>query len=118
MPSRLQTIILGVVLIGCCIFAINTGFNQLDFPHTSSSLESQRSSNDVASSSQPQAVRGLDVASLLPPLYNNVTVGDAWVFPSSNFDLGAKGMSCECFDPGSKSCTSFSEHSVEDSEQH
>lgn len=39
-------------------------------------------------------------APLAAPLYRNVTAGDAWVFPSSANDLGARDMSCECFNPG------------------
>ena len=38
-------------------------------------------------------------APLAAPLYHNVTVGEAWVFPSSANDLGARDMSCECFNP-------------------
>lgn len=36
------------------------------------------------------------------PLYNNVSVGVAWVFPASDHDIGARGMRCECFDPDCK----------------
>lgn len=36
---------------------------------------------------------------LLAPLYHNVTAGEVWVYPSSKFDLGARSMNCECFDP-------------------
>lgn len=38
-------------------------------------------------------------AALLAPLYHTVTAGEAWVFPSSAKDLGARDMSCECFNP-------------------
>ena len=106
MHSKIQAFILGAFAIICCILAIGTGLNYLDPPHVSSSLEEQQQGdgNDVASSPQRQmTIRGLlGATELLPPFYNNVTAGDAWVFPSSNFDLGAKGMGCECFDPTSK----------------
>lgn len=36
------------------------------------------------------------------PYYRNVSIGSAWVMPSSPFDLGARAMSCECFDPDSE----------------
>ena len=36
---------------------------------------------------------------LLAPFYRNVTAGGAWVLPESPFDLGARAMTCECFDP-------------------
>ena len=36
---------------------------------------------------------------LQAPKYPNVTIGQAWVYPSSPFDLGARAMSCECFAP-------------------
>ncbi len=38
---------------------------------------------------------------LLPGIYRNVSVGQAWVYPSSNFDPGARSMTCECFSPDS-----------------
>lgn len=41
---------------------------------------------------------------LLPPLNRAVTPGLAWVYPSSPNDLGARSMSCECFDPGDQCC--------------
>ena len=50
------------------------------------------------------------VAPLAAPLYRNVTTGEAWVYPSSANDLGARDMSCECFDPGGESCISFREY--------
>ena len=40
-----------------------------------------------------------NVSSYLPPYYRNVTAGGAWVLPASPYDLGARAMSCECFDP-------------------
>ena len=40
--------------------------------------------------------------SLSAPCYRNVTNGSVWVIPSSAFDLGARDMSCECFDPDRK----------------
>ncbi|KAM0799925.1 hypothetical protein BDR22DRAFT_272021 [Usnea florida] len=43
-------------------------------------------------------------ATLAAPLYGNVAAGDVWVFPSSANDLGARQMSCECFDPGNQCC--------------
>ena len=41
--------------------------------------------------------------SLLAPHIYNVSAGAAWVFPSSANDLGARGMSCECFNPNGMS---------------
>ena len=38
-------------------------------------------------------------ASLLAPVYREAEAGDVWVYPNSSFDLGARAMSCECFDP-------------------
>ena len=38
-------------------------------------------------------------ATLLAPIYRNVTADDVWVYPNSSFDLGARSMNCECFDP-------------------
>lgn len=40
-----------------------------------------------------------NVTLLSAPYYRNVSVGAAWVVPSSANDLGARDMSCECFDP-------------------
>ena len=40
-------------------------------------------------------------APLLPPLYRNASAGSVWVYPSSKYDLGARDMGCECFDPES-----------------
>ena len=36
------------------------------------------------------------------PYFRNVSAGDAWVVPSSAFDLGARYVNCECFDPSRK----------------
>ncbi|KAL9008200.1 MAG: hypothetical protein Q9173_006653 [Seirophora scorigena] len=36
---------------------------------------------------------------LLPGYHRNVSTGAAWVVPASRFDLGARAMTCECFDP-------------------
>ncbi|KAL8958031.1 MAG: hypothetical protein Q9193_004833 [Seirophora villosa] len=36
---------------------------------------------------------------LLPGYHRNVSTGAAWVMPASRFDLGARAMTCECFDP-------------------
>ena len=38
---------------------------------------------------------------LQAPKYPNITIGQAWVYPSSPFDLGARAMTCECFAPDS-----------------
>ena len=40
--------------------------------------------------------------SVAAPYYRNVSAGDAWVIPSSAYDIGARDMTCECFDPDSK----------------
>lgn len=40
---------------------------------------------------------------LLPGYHRNITAGAAWVVPASPFDLGARSMTCECFDPDGKS---------------
>lgn len=39
---------------------------------------------------------------LLPGYHRNVSAGAAWVLPASRTDLGARAMSCECFDPDGK----------------
>ena len=39
----------------------------------------------------------------IAPYYHNVSIGNVWVLPSSKYDLGARDMTCECFDPGRKS---------------
>ncbi|KAI4112888.1 MAG: hypothetical protein LQ345_006034 [Seirophora villosa] len=36
---------------------------------------------------------------LLPGYHRNVSTGAAWIVPASRFDLGARAMTCECFDP-------------------
>jgi hypothetical protein len=41
---------------------------------------------------------------LAAPLYRNVTVGQAWVYPSNPFDLSPRSISCECFNAD---CTSY-----------
>ena len=43
-----------------------------------------------------------NVTSPIAPLYHNVSVGVAWGIPASTYDLGARGMTCECFDPDRK----------------
>lgn len=47
----------------------------------------------------PTAVGPNGAATLLAPVYRNVTADDVWVYPNSSFDLGARSMGCECFDP-------------------
>ncbi len=42
-------------------------------------------------------------ANLLAPVFREVETGNAWVFPNSSFDLGARSMTCECFDPSGES---------------
>lgn len=41
---------------------------------------------------------------LLPAYHRNTTAGAAWVIPASPFDLGARSMTCECFDPDETCC--------------
>lgn len=36
---------------------------------------------------------------LLMAYHRSVAAGAAWVMPASPFDLGARAMTCECFDP-------------------
>jgi hypothetical protein len=36
------------------------------------------------------------------PYFRNVSAGGVWVLPSRRFDIGGRGMSCECFDPDGK----------------
>ena len=43
-----------------------------------------------------------EYGSLLAPVYRGVETGHAWVYPKSSFDLGARSMTCECFDPSGK----------------
>lgn len=33
------------------------------------------------------------------PYFRNVSPGGVWVVPSERFDIGGRGMSCECFNP-------------------
>ncbi len=40
-----------------------------------------------------------NVTLLSAPYYRNASAGAAWVVPSSAYDLVARDMSCECFDP-------------------
>ncbi|KAA6412826.1 MAG: hypothetical protein FRX48_03819 [Lasallia pustulata] len=47
-------------------------------------------------------------ASALAPYYRSVSNGSVWVIPSSAYDLGARGMSCECFDPDQTCCMAAS----------
>lgn len=54
--------------------------------------------NDVFFRGLP-ANASTNVTLLSAPYYRNVSVGAAWVVPSSAYDLGARDMSCECFDP-------------------
>ena len=35
---------------------------------------------------------------LLPPIYRNVSIGQALVYLNSPFDLGARNMDCQCSD--------------------
>ena len=51
---------------------------------------------------QVNATHNATKETVAAPYYRNVTAGDAWVMPSSAYDLGARGMTCECFDPDSK----------------
>jgi uncharacterized membrane protein YfcA len=39
----------------------------------------------------------------LAPLFNNISVNAsaAWVYPDNRFDIGARQMNCECFNPSS-----------------
>ena len=37
------------------------------------------------------------------PYYRNTTAGAVWVVPDSPFDIGARSMSCECFESNGKS---------------
>ncbi|KAL8941772.1 MAG: hypothetical protein Q9216_002057 [Gyalolechia sp. 2 TL-2023] len=46
---------------------------------------------------------------LLPAFHRNTTAGAAWVIPASPFDLGARAMICECFDPDPTSLPSVSQ---------
>ena len=45
------------------------------------------------------AVNAHEAATLLAPIYRNLSTDDVWVYPNSSFDLGARSMNCECFDP-------------------
>ena len=53
----------------------------------------------VTSSSTTLAATKVSLVPLLPPLYHNATSGPAWVYPTSPYDIGARSMSCECFNP-------------------
>jgi len=47
---------------------------------------------------QPNLTSNASTAIVAAPYFRNVSAGDAWVMPGT-FDLGARSMLCECFDP-------------------
>lgn len=74
------------------------GYGHQSFHHAkafNSSLPAIPSSNATSLPANPFS----NATSLLPPYYRNVTTGGAWVLPASPYDLGARAMTCECFDP-------------------
>ena len=64
-------------------------------------LGSNKSSNSTSANQSPHHanVSNVTFSALLAPVHHNVSAGSAWVYPSSDHDIGAKDMSCECFDP-------------------
>ena len=42
------------------------------------------------------------------PYFRNVSAGEVWVVPSDRYDIGGRGMSCECFNPDGKQRPSLS----------
>ena len=77
---------------------INASF-LLVFTHTADALTSALNNHDGyirnISTVSNSSISGF----LLPGYYRNTTPGAAWVMPASPFDLGARDMTCECFDP-------------------
>ena len=61
-------------------------------------------SSSIALATQAFTSNATVFAPLAAPLYHNVIIGEAWVFPSSANDLGARDMSCECFNPDGEFC--------------
>ena len=49
-----------------------------------------------------QANLSTNTTFLSAPYYRSISPGAAWVIPRSIFDLGARDMTCECFDPSRK----------------
>ncbi len=47
---------------------------------------------------QANITSNASIAIVAAPYFRNVSAGDAWVMPGT-FDLGARSMLCECFDP-------------------
>lgn len=47
---------------------------------------------------QVNTTSNASIAIVAAPYFRNVSAGDAWVIPGT-FDLGARSMLCECFDP-------------------
>ena len=81
--------------------SINTISTTCTVPNTTPFFASSHTSSPSACAASTYNTTNATIfAPLLPPLYHNVTTGEAWVFPSSPYDLGARDvMSCECFDP-------------------
>lgn len=38
------------------------------------------------------------------PYFRNVSAGEVWVLPNRRYDIGGRGMSCECFSPDGTRC--------------
>ena len=92
MRQAFRTVVQGSLIVGSALLAVTSGQNINSIPHISSP-EYQKATKFTSTA-------------LLPPLYHNVTTGEAWVYPSSKYDLGARAMSCECFDPDRKNAFS------------
>lgn len=94
---RISSITMLLPIMICLFIATANSMNTTTFNVLPSAFASINTSSILAHPSNSNATI---FAPLAAPLYRNVTAGEAWVFPSSPNDLGARGMSCECFNPG------------------
>jgi len=91
MPTLIQVVAVGVLAVASVSVSITAGVNHYKLD----TIENKNGTNATA-------------AVLMPPLYNNITKDMTWVYPTSDLDLSARDMSCECFDPTRKICPFYS----------
>lgn len=97
--ARLNTVII-MMLLQLIMFFLVVAVDSINT--TTCKVTSQAFASNTSSSAT--LIQGFTsnvtfFAPLAAPLYHNITVGEAWVYPSSANDLGARDMSCECFNP-------------------
>ena len=95
---RIPSIAMLLPIMICLFIATANSMNTTTFNLLLSAFASNNTSSALLA--HPSTSNATIFAPLAAPLYRNVTAGDAWVFPSSPNDLGARDMSCECFNPG------------------